>query len=194
MVFTDGVRGLVLSHPPAWEVMPPDKAELEKLLTDAEAGMTNDAIQAILQQLNSTPGALDAFAALGFFFDDPTIADHNFVSNFTAIVAPADGLTLETYAELVGDQLRSVDGVTLHSGEVLGGLRPGGLDVASLRYSMDGPVVYGLPEDTQIDGWQVVLYDTDADRLLILSLTGIADNFPAMEDMFRTLIYHLEFN
>ncbi|MBX3054400.1 MAG: hypothetical protein KF753_23200 [Caldilineaceae bacterium] len=193
VAFTDEARGLMIPHPPVWEVMSPDGAALGKLLAEAEAGMANDGVQTILHQLNNTPGALDAFAALGFFFDDPTIADNHFVSNFTAIVTPADGLTLESYAELMGAQLDSVDGVTLHTGEVLGSLRPGGLDVASLRYSMDGPVVYGLPEGTQIDGWQLALHDTRGDRLLILTMTGTAENFPALEGMFRVLVANTQF-
>ena len=63
----------------------------------------------------------------------------------------------------------------------------------SLRYTIDGAALYGLADGTQIDGWQVALYDTNADRLLILSLTGLSDNFPALEEMFRVLVYHMTF-
>ncbi len=193
VAFTDEAQGLVIHHPSQWEVTQPTLENLTALFEKAESGVTSDSIQAILGQLTDTPGALEKFAALGFLNDDPTVEDHKFVSNFTAIVAPADGLSLDTYVKLVSAQMSSVESLTLQSAAVESGLRPGGLDVASLRYTIDGAALYGLADGTQIDGWQVALYDTNADRLLILSLTGLSDNFPALEEMFRLLVYHMTF-
>jgi hypothetical protein len=193
VTFTDETQGLVIHHPAQWDVTQPTAQALAELLAKADGSGASESIQAILRQLTDTPGALERFAALGFLFDDPTVADNQFVSNFTGIVVPADGLTLDTYVKLVSAQMGNVENLAVQSAQVESGLRPGGLDVASLRYTMDGATLYGLADGTQIDGWQVALYDTDADQLLILSLTGISDNFPALEEMFRTLIYHLEF-
>lgn len=193
VAFIDETQGLLLYHPTQWDVTQPAAEKLAELLAKAEGSGASDSIQAILRQLTATPDALDRFAVLGFLFDDPTVADSNFVSNFTGIVVPADGLTLDTYVELVSAQMGSVEGIAVQSAQVDGSLRPGGLDVASLRYTLDGAALYGLDAGTQIGGWQVALYDSSAERLLILSLTGIADNFPSLEDMFRTLIYHVEF-
>ena len=193
VAFTDEARGLLIQHPPAWDVTQPTADKLAELFAQAEGGAASESLRAILRQLTETPGALDLFAALGFLFDDPTIADNKFVSNFTALVVPAEGLTLDTYVDLVGTQLDSVDAITLQSAQVESGLRPDGLDVASLRYTLDGAAFYSLPDGTQIDGWQVALYDTSGERLLILSLTGIDENFPALEEMFQRLIFHLEF-
>lgn len=191
--FTDEAQGLVIHHPAEWEVTQPTTENLTALFEKAESGVASDSIQAILRQLTATPGALEKFSALGFLFDDPTVADNKFVSNFTGIVVPADGLTLDAYVELVSAQMGSVESLAVHSAQVESSLRPAGLDVASLRYTIDGAALYGLADGTQIDGWQVALYDTSAQRLLILSLTGVSDNFPALEEMFHTLIYHLEF-
>lgn len=193
VAFTDEAQGLVIHHPAQWEVAQPTVENLAALFEEAESSIASDSIQSILRQLTDTPGALEKFAVLGFLFDDPTVEAHKFVSNFTGIVAPADDLTLDAYVELVSAQMGSVESLTLQSAAVESGLRPGGLDVAALRYAMDGAMLYGLADGTQIDGWQVALYDTSAQRLLILSLTGVSDNFPALEEMFRTLIYHLEF-
>ncbi|HRJ40451.1 MAG: hypothetical protein KJZ86_04625 [Caldilineaceae bacterium] len=193
VTFTDEARGLVFHHPTTWDVTAPFEENLTALFEQAEDEIAGESYQTILRQLLDTPGALNLFVALGFLFDDPTVADSHFVSNFTAIVVPSDGLTLDRYAGIVSDQMGSLDSFSIQSAQVESGLRPGGLDVASLRYTIDGAAFYGLPAGTQIDGWQVGLYDADADRLLILSLTGIESNFPALDEMFRTLIYHLEF-
>ncbi len=193
VTFTDEAQGLVIHHTAQWEVAQPTVENLAALFAEAESSVASDSIRSILRQLTDTPGALEKFAVLGFLFDDPTVDAHKFVSNFTGLVVPADGLTLDAYVELVAAQMEIVETLGVQSAQVESGLRPGGLDVASLRYSMDGASLYGLADGTQIDGWQVALYDTNADRLLILSLTGVSDNFPALEEMFRTLIYHLEF-
>lgn len=193
VAFADETRGLVIYHPAAWDVTQPTAANLTALFEEAEGSVASESIQAILGQLTETPGALDLFAGLGFLFDDPSVATHRFVSNFTAIVVPAEGLTLDAYVDLVGAQLSNLDSFAVQSAQVEGGLRPGGLDVASLRYSMDGSVLYNLPDGPPINGWQVALYDTGAERLLILSLTGIGENFPALEEMFRVLIANVEF-
>ena len=193
VAFTDEAQGLVIHHPAQWEVAQPTVENLTALFAEAESSIVSDSIQSILRQLTDTPGALEKFAVLGFLFDDPTVEAHKFVSNFTGLVVPADGLTLDAYVELVAAQMESVDTLGVQRAQVESGLRPAGLDVASLRYAMDGASLYGLADGTQIDGWQVALYDTSADRLLILSLTGVSDNFSALEEMFRTLIYHLEF-
>ena len=193
VAFADEERGLVIYHPAQWDVTQPTVENLTALIEEAESGVASESIQAILRQFTATPGALDLFAALGFLFDDPTIADNKFVSNFTAIAVPSTGLSLDTYVELVAGQLENADAIALQSARVESGLRPGGLDVASLRYTIDGATFYDLPDGTQIDGWQVALYDTSAERLLILSLTGVEENFPALEEMFRRLIYHVAF-
>jgi len=193
VAFTDEARGLVIYHPAPWDVTRPDADKLAELLAQASDSVASQSLQAILRRLTTTPGALDLFAALGFLFDDPTMDDNKFVSNFTAIVTPADGLTLDAYVALVGAQLGSLDTVSMQSAQVESGLRPGGLDVASLRYTVDGAAIYGLPDGTQIDGWQVALYDTSAERLLILSLTAADENFPVLEEMFRELIHRLTF-
>ncbi len=193
VAFSDDARGLLIQHPSAWDVTQPSADKLSELFAQAEEGAASESLQAILRQLTETPGALDHFAALGFLFDDPTLADNRFVSNFTALVVPAEGLTLDIYAELAGAQLESVDAIAVQSAQVESGMRSNGLDVASLRYTLDGAAFYGLPEGTQIDGWQVALYDANGKRLLILSLTGLDANFSPLEEMFRRLIFHLEF-
>ena len=193
VTFHDEARGLVIHYPAGWDVIQPTPDKLAELIEQAQEGVASEAIETILRQLTETPGALDFFAAVGFLFDDPTVADNKFISNFTAIVIPADGLTLGTYADLVGMQLGGMEAVTLQSVQVESRLRPGGLDVASLRYALDGSILYNLPDGPPINGWQVALYDTSAERLLILSLTGVGENFPALEEMFRQLLYHVEF-
>ncbi len=193
VAFVDDALGLRIHHPAQWDVTQPGAENLAELFAQGGDAISSESVQAILRQLTDTPGALDAFAVLGFLFDDPTIANNRFVSNFTGIVVPAEGLTLETYMNLVSAQLGSVEAITVESVQVAGGLRPGGLDVASLRYTIDGATLYGLTDGTQIDGWQIALYDTRGERLLILSLTGAAENFPPLEEMFQRLVYHTEF-
>lgn len=193
VAFSDEARGLVIHHPAPWDVTRPDADKLAELFAQAGDSVASQSLQVILRRLTTTPGALDLFAALGFLFDDPTIDNNKFVSNFTAIVTPAEGLTLDAYVALVGAQLGSLDTVSMQSAQVESGLRPGGLDVASLRYTVDGAAIYGLPDGAQIDGWQVALYDTGAERLLILSLTAADENFPALEEVFREMIYRLTF-
>ena len=185
--------GLVIHHPAQWEVTGPDAAVLAALFAQAEGEVASESMQALLRQLTSTPGALERFAALGFLFNDPTLAQNRFVSNFTAIVVPAEGLTLTSYTQLVGAQLGSLEAFSLESAQVESALRPGGLDVASLRYTIDGAAVYRLPEGTIIRGWQVAFFDPPGERLLILSFTAISDNFVRLEETFRQLLLHVEF-
>ncbi len=193
VAFTDETKGLVIYYPSQWEVAQPNAESLGSLIDQAKDGVSSAAIETILGQLLNTPGALDLFVALGFLFDDPSIEDNQFVSNFTAIVAPSEGLTLDTYVKMVSTQLGSIESFEIQDGQIESNLRPGGVDVASLRYTSDGELLYGLPTGTQIDGWQVATFDTKAERLLILSLTGEHENFPALEEMFRILIANLQF-
>jgi len=192
LLFADDERGLRMYHPALWDVTSPTAEKLAELFAQA-TGDESESIRAILRQLTDTPDALDSFAVLGFLFDDPTLDDHKFVSNFTGIVIPAQGLNLETYAELVAAQLGSQEGISIHSAQVESGLRPGGLDVASLRYTLDGTALYGLAEGAQIEGWQVALYDASGEQMLVLSLTGAAENFPPLAEMLQRMIYNIEF-
>lgn len=191
--FADEERGLWLHHPDAWDVVGPDADELAELFAEAENELASESLQAMLGQMLATPEALELFAALGFLFDDPAVAQNNFVSNFTAIVAPADGLTLDSYADIVSAQLGSVDAIAMESAQVESGLRPRGEDVASLHYTIDGAALYNLPDGSEIHGWQVALYDEGGERLLILTFTALSDSFAELDETFRTLLYHLEF-
>lgn len=192
VAFADSAQGLRIYHPAQWDVSRPTTEKLAQFFAQT-TGNEGEYVQSTLRQLTETPGALDAFAVLGLLFDDPTSADHKFLGNFTGIVVPAEGLTLDSYMALVGGQLTDLEAVTLENAQIKNGLRPGGLDVASLRYTIDGATLYGLADGMQIDGWQVALYDASGERLLVLSLTGATANFPVLEEMFQRLIYNIEF-
>jgi hypothetical protein len=188
--FADEERGLTLHYPAAWLVFDPSLAELETLFTAVE-GAAVDELAAMVQMLTASAENLSIFAALGFLIDESSGEGARYTNNFTVVVLPTNGLSLKSYASLVSKQLETIPMLDVEMAEVLPGLRPDGLEVASIRYTVDG-ALYQL-EDEQLNGWQVVLLNEQATALLVLSFTALSMDFEKLEPQLSEIIHRIEF-
>jgi hypothetical protein len=163
-------------------------------LTDLFGAVEEAAIEelaAMVRLLTASASSLSIFSALGFVLTEKDDPGSSYVDNFTAIVLPAENVSLEAYAKLLSKQLAELPTVTVAESTVLSGLRPDGLEVASIRYAVDG-ALYGM-EDTDLIGWQVVLLDQDGERFLLLTFTAAAADFERLEIQFTEVVSRIEF-
>jgi hypothetical protein len=188
--FTDEDRGLTLHYPAAWLVFDPSLAELETLFTAVE-GAAVDELATMVQMLTASAENLSIFAALGFLIDESDEEGARYTNNFTVVVLPTNGLSLKSYASLVSKQLETIPMLDVEMAEVLPGLRPDGLEVASIRYTVAG-ALYQL-EDEQLSGWQVVLLNEQGTALLVLSFTALSTDFEKLEPQLAEIIHRIEF-
>lgn len=190
-IFRNDSGTLTLRTPPQWTVFDPSSADVEATLASLAGQLDSADVAALVDRLLAAPEALGAFQAVGLLADEPGAADARFVPNFTAILAPADGLTLDLYTELVAAQLDAVPDIDVTSSGRVVGLRPGGVAIASLHYTLDGRI-YGL-EDLTIDGWQVAFYSDSGQQILILSFTAPADRSQALAPLFEQIVATVQF-
>jgi hypothetical protein len=188
--FTDEDHSLTLYYPAAWLVFDPSLAELEMVFAAVE-GVAVDELAAMVQMLTASAENLSIFAALGFLIGESDEEGARYINNFTVVVLPTNGLSLKSYASLVSKQLETIPMLDVEMAEVLPGLRPDGLEVASIRYTVDG-ALYQL-QDEQLSGWQVVLLDEQGTALLVLSFTALSTEFEKLEPQLAEIIHRIEF-
>lgn len=183
--FTTSTEDLTIAHPESWQVMQPGVDDLTSYLTALEDQAIED-LTPILEMLKASSDNLAAFIALGIL---PTA--QNYTANFTVMRFPAQPLSLPAYTRLLSQQLKTLPYIQVKSATVEAGLRPQGLEIASIRYTVDG-ALYGQP-DLQLEGWQVALLDPPAHNLIVLTFTVPAAEFEAMQETLRELIFRIQF-
>jgi hypothetical protein len=188
--FTDETHGFTLHYPAEWLVFDPSLAELETLFTAVEETSV-DELATMVQMLTASAENLSIFAALGFLLHEGDGEIVRYTNNFTVVTLSANGLSLRLYAALVSRQLETLPMLDVQSVDVVPGFRADGLEVASLRYRMDG-ALYQL-EDEQLSGWQVVLLNETGTALLVLSFTTLAADFERLEPQLAEIIRRIEF-
>ena len=190
VTFVDAENGLRLNHPPQWIVFDPTSAKLETLLDAVEADAVEE-LATVVRMMTASAENLSIFVALGFLADEPHAQQPGYVDNLTAVILPAQRLSLEHYAVLASKQLDQLPYVDIQQSEVVAGLRPHGLEVVSLRYAIDG-ALYGMAGE-QLQGWQVVLLDESGERLLALTFHTLASDFERLESEFSQIIQRVDF-
>jgi hypothetical protein len=186
--FTSDAGRFTVYAPQEWQIL---EYSMQQLADAAQGRLASDEVAKLLDQFTTVPAAANAMNALGVLLDDKTVADPRFAPNFTVMVLPGDDITLDFYADAVAQQMASVDGVELINAGTVAGLRPGGADIAFVRYRLDGNI-YDV-ENLTIEGWQFGLYDGDGKQLLIITFTAPSERLDELEPIIEQIVAGIRF-
>ena len=188
--YIDETRGLSISYPPGWIFVDPTKKELTEFMEELGDKANTDEIRELLATSVQAVQQNDLFVGLGFQYILDSSRDTRFVNNINAIYFPTEGLFLQLIAQMIAVQLDSMDGFEVDSADVVAGLRPGGAEVASVRYRSEG-ALFDQP-DMEIIGWQVGVLSPDADRIVILTFSIRSEDFPELEPLLAEIVQRVQ--
>ena len=183
-------RGLSILYPPEWVLFDPTKMALTELVEELGEKANGEEIKELLQAFTQTIQQEDLFIGLGFQFPTSNSRDTRFVNNINIISFPTEGLFLHLIAQMIAAQLDSMEGFQVDSADVVAGLRPGGAEVASVRYRTQG-ALFDQP-NTEIIGWQVGVLSPDADRIVILTFSIRSEDFPELEPLLTEIVQRVQ--
>lgn len=189
-VYVDDARGLSIPFPPEWVFFDPTKTALTELVEELGEKANGEEIKELLQAFTQTIQQEDLFVGLGFQFPTSNFRDTRFVNNINIISFPTEGLFLQLIAQMIAAQLDSMEGFQVDSADVVAGLRPGGAEVASVRYRTQG-ALFDQP-NMEIIGWQVGVLSPDADRIVILTFSIRSEDFPELEPLLAEVVQRMQ--
>jgi hypothetical protein len=181
LTFADETRTLNFQYPPSWTVLAPTTADVDGLLAEAEIGLTAP-FSSTLADLREILAQPEKWSAVGF---SSTEAESAYLPNFTVGVVAVNALSLDLYLNLTTKQLSAVDGITVEESALVGNLRPGGMAIPSLRYTLTGALA---AEDLPLKGWQVAFYDEPGDHLILFTFTAAEDQFADLSPIFARMV------
>ena len=133
-------------------------------------------------------------SGMGFRFDAE--ASRGYVNGFDILAVPAEGRTLEEFAQLLNDRLEESESATVERVDVGSGLRPWGEQVASIRYRSGGVLVFGDTAVTapggEVVGWKVVLLSPDGETFLVVTFDVWGEDFAGLEPLLRGIVRQVE--
>ncbi|MDE0461500.1 MAG: hypothetical protein OXH93_03780 [Caldilineaceae bacterium] len=183
-------RGLSIRYPPEWVFFDPTKMALAELVEELGEKANSEEIKELLETFTQTIQQEDLFVGLGFQFPTSNSRDTRFANNINIISFPTEGLFLQLIAQMIAAQLDSMEGFQVDSADVVAGLRPGGAEVASVRYRSQG-ALFDQP-DMEIIGWQVGVLSPDADRIVILTFSIRSEDFPELEPLLAEIVQRVQ--
>ena len=188
--FIDETRGLSISYPPGWIFVDPTKKELAELFEELGEKADSDEIRELLATSVQAIQQNDLFVGLGFQYTTDSSRDIRFVNNINAIYFHTEGLFLQLIAQMLAAQLDSMDGFVVDSAEVVAGLRPEGVEVASVRYRSEG-ALFNQP-DMEIVGWQVGVLSPQAERIVVLTFSIRSEDFAELEPLLTEIVQRVQ--
>lgn len=189
--FEDVERGIGIDYPTGWLVVEPSVDALTDLLGELGDTVNSDDLANTFELLIQSPDQLENFVALAFEIDEEVGADVSYLNNFTTLVVPSDGLTLDLYMALVSEQLSEVDGIEVERSEVVSDLRGDGLETSSIEYVVDGSL-YGI-EGLQVRGWQVAMLNRDGSQLLVFTFGTQLEDAERLAPAQRWILMQVDF-
>ncbi len=171
--YEDEARGLALFYPPGWHYFDPAQpSQADLMIFSAEKGERLD-VDEMDKLVSSMSGRRHRGAVIGLGLQLAQ-SSNNLMLVFSF---PADGLTLDRYSQLVGDQLQKYG--FEEASEVALGLRPLSEKAVSIRYRE-----YGAGEEI----WQVWLLSPDAETFFALTFSIRADEFAELEPLLAEIV------
>ena len=196
LAYEDGTHGLKVFYPPDW-LFASSKEELPSLLSQMGDPSVAEAVvnaQATYIASLTSAGEEDRFVGMGFPFDAE--ASRGYVNGFDILAVPAEGRTLEEFAQLLNDRLEESESATGERVDVGSGLRPWGEQVASIRYRSGGVLVFGDTAVTapgeEVAGWKVVLLSPDGETFLVVTFDVWGEDFAGLEPLLRGIVRQVE--
>lgn len=181
LTFADETYTLRFQYPPAWTVLAPGALDLDALFKDAGAGLGGD-LESRLAEMHDILAQPERWSAFGFLNGE---TETLYAPNFTVSVVDAGPLPLDLYLNLAAKQLAAVDGVAVEESTFVGGLRPGGMAIPSLRYTMAGALAQA---DHLLKGWQVAFFDETGVYLFLFTFTAAEDQFADLTPIFTRIV------
>lgn len=177
--------------PPPWRVLQVNSDYLNKVLSKLDADVANQpngaAVQTLLQSVDRNSTALVAVWMDAKPGDQPVLPP-----NLTIVITPRNKLSLAQYIDGVVAELKERAGVTVHETKLDYALRPAGIPVATLHYTMETGL--GLDETTPLDGYQVAAFDAKATNVILFTFTAPTTQYPKLLPMFQKIVQTAQLN
>ena len=196
LAYEDGSRGLNVHYPPDWLFASSQEELLSLVAQMDDHGLAEAVIDAQATYIGSLTldGEENGFVGMGF----PLRAEaaSGYVNGFDIEAVPAEGRTLEAFAQLLNDRLEQSGTVTVEKVDVGPGLRPWREQAASIRYRSGGVLVFGdtavtAPGD-EVAGWKVVLQSPDGESFLVVTFDIWGEDFARLEPLLRGIVRQVE--
>lgn len=178
-----------------WQVVNLNADQLTSLLGKLNGGALTpsslDAVETLLSALDRNSTALVAL-----LLDEAATNSQQLPPNLTIMAAPRNGLSLARYLEGITTNLSGRPGVTLHESKIDYSLRPEGIPVATLHYTVDesGADSPSAAAMAPIDGYQIAAYDEQATQLIIFTFTTPAARYRELLPLFQEIIRTAQLN
>ena len=196
IAYEDGAHGLKVFYPPDWHFASA-KEELPSLMSQmGDQSIAEALVKAQTTYIDSltAAGEEERFVGMGFRFDAE--AARGYVNGFDVLAVPAEGRSLEEFAQLLNDRLEESGSATMERVEVGSGLRPWREQVASIRYRSGGVLVFDDTAVTapggEVAGWKVVLLSPDGETFLVVTFDVWGEDFARLEPLLRGIVRQVE--
>ena len=178
LTYDDLARGLSLSYPSGWHYFDPAQPLQVDLSLFSAAVKGRAGEQLGVAEMGAMVSAMsvrrdDAVIGLGLQSGPAESVSSNFMLVYSLT---AEGTTLERYAQMAADHTYSIEAASV---KLVGGLRPSGEEVVSIRYR---------EYETASEVWQVVLLSPDGERLLVLAFSVHSDEFAALQPRLNEIV------
>lgn len=178
-----------------WQVINLNADQLTSLLGKLNGGaLTGSSLDAVETLLSAVDRNSTALVAL--LLDEAATKSQQLPPNLTIMVAPRNQLSLARYLEGITATLSSRPGVTLHESKVDYSLRPDGIPVATLYYTVDDSGADSRSSATMpsIAGYQIAAYDEQATQLIIFTFTTPAARYQELLPLFQEIVRTAQLN
>ena len=157
---------------------------LDKLQEKALAPSEQDAVKILLSAVDRNSTVLVAL-----LLDEQATNNGQLPPNLTIVKAPRNNLSLSRYLEGIVADLRSRPGVTLHENKIDNTLRPDGIPVATVHYTIEGNL-----SPASMDGYQIAAYDQKADNLILFTFSTPAARYATLLPLFQEIVRTAQLN
>ncbi len=176
--YDDNARGLSLSFPSGWHYFDPALPSQVDLALFSAAVKGRKGEQLDVAEMGALVSAMsvrrdDAVIGLGLHSGPADSASSNFMLVYSLA---AEGATLKDYAQMAAVRTYSIETASV---KLVGGLRPSGERVVSIRYR---------EYETASEVWQVVLLSPDGKMLLVLAFSVHSEEFAALQPRLNEIV------
>jgi hypothetical protein len=182
---------LKVNLPAAWQVIDLDAEHLnlvlDKLKVASSPAPMLEALETLRMAVDSNSTALVAL-----LLDEQATEQAALPPNVTIVVVPRHGLSLARYLEDVGADLRRHTGIEVQESKLDNTLRPTGLPVASLHYTVAASLMPGA--SLPMDGYQIAAFDTHATNIIVFTFTTPSPRYTELLPTFQEIVRNAQFN
>ncbi|MCX6047610.1 MAG: hypothetical protein NT075_21130 [Chloroflexi bacterium] len=184
-------NALKVNLPAAWQLIDLDAEHLTLVLDKLKGAPVTppmlEALETLLTAVNP-----DSTVLVALLLDEQATKQAVLPPNITIVVVPRQGLSLARYVEDVGADLRRRPGIEIVESKLDNTLRPTGLPVAILHYTLAAPLM--ADASLPMDGYQVAAFDAQATNIIVFTFTTPSPRYTELLPMFQELVRSAQFN